>query len=1257
MVKHDTLLICSLSKEHRENLREIFSGTFHLLEASSVNQMLLLLRQNLDCIASLVLDITNIDQADVVSLRLNENTDRLSRVPIIILSENDSSDILNQAFNLGASDVIPMDYDPHAMLKRVDNIVELHLHKQNLEAMVEEQKSLLRHTSDAMVDTLSSIIEQRSAESGLHILRIRHFTKIILEEVARCCPEYELTDHIIAIICSASALHDIGKIAIPDAILMKPGSLTDEEREIMKTHTTTGFHILETLVDMADKEYLRYAHNICHYHHERWDGNGYPEGLRGDAIPICAQVVGLADVFDALTSKRVYKDAYSVSQAVNMIIRGECGVFSPKLLECFKNIALKLAALAQDYADGASPKNEVFDTSLAQPNEQPAEDSIERIRGKYYALVHYVNGLLIELDLDHQLFHLIYNPYPELASMQDMNTLEDIHTLIFQRLIHPTHHEKMVQFIDKELPSFLNEGLRRAQYHFRINGLTPEGDLLEVNLLRINPMDPSRRTLAVLAKKISPAAVNTEINSNLLPIEYTLSCRNDQHFTLLDIGDHETRLAGYSFQEIHQRFNGQLLDLVHPDDREMVRREFTEQLRHGTDVKLEYRLLHKDGTTHWFYNISRLQTEGTALETLHSFLLDINSLHRESDMLQEKMQRYEIILAQTENVLFEWEVGSNTISFSDTWEKIFGYPPIQWTFKSLQEGSVFHPDDVPRFIDRINALDKGSDYEVAEIRIATAKGRYIWCRFRATAVRDSRGQMQKICGIIINIDTEKRAEQILQNRADQDSLTRLLNKDAARKQAEEYFARYPDGVNSALLIIDLDDFKQINDRYGHLFGDTVLVQIAKEIKKMFRGQDIVARIGGDEFMVVMRGISDKTLLEQRCQQLLQTLQNVFQNTRYKLPLSCSIGIALSPLHGQTYFELYQHADQALYSAKANGKNHFEIYDAKADSYLNHLAHAAESRKPIDSDADFGVANDSIVRYAFQKLYSSQDLKRSINEVLCSVGKKTNVSRVYIFENDDENRYCFNTYEWCNQGIHSEIDNLQNISYETDIPGYTENFDENGIFYCPDVTILPKPVYDILAPQGIKSMLQCAIRENGVFRGYIGFDECLEQRLWTQDQIDLLNFLSEVLSMFLLQLRHQKQAQQQTDSLKSILDNQEDRTYIVHPETYQLQYANQKLMQQQPEIHPGMLCHQALHGLSSPCPGCPLTQLGNSTNYRHLAYRQDIGSHVLVEAARIRWSGSDACLVTEKALSGIEVSDMPKKVADISESETANEIRL
>lgn len=414
-----------------------------------------------------------------------ESKEILGRIPVIVLAQQDTAAVLNRAFGLGASDVIPLGYDAYAMLRRVESIIDLHLHKQHLETLVEEQKRVLRHSSDSIVDALSAIIEYRSVESGQHIQRIRYFTRVLLEEVARCCPEYRLTESLIDIICSASALHDIGKIAIPDGILMKPGRLAQEEREIMKTHTITGCRILESQKDVTHREYLRYAHNICHYHHERWDGGGYPECLKGEAIPICAQVVSLADVYDALTSKRVYKDAFSFSKAVNMIFRGECGVFSPKLLDCFKHVSHQFEALAAEYADGKLPEKEAIRTDLPLPEKQE-EDAMERIRGKYYALVHYINGLLMELDMDRKLFHLVYNPYPELSSLQELDTLEEIEDTLCNRFVHLEDRENMEWFLHREINRFLDDGLRRASYRIRARSRQPEGALFELTLLPLS---------------------------------------------------------------------------------------------------------------------------------------------------------------------------------------------------------------------------------------------------------------------------------------------------------------------------------------------------------------------------------------------------------------------------------------------------------------------------------------------------------------------------------------------------------------------------------------------------------------------------------------------------------------------------------------------------------------------------------------------------------------------------------------------------
>jgi len=1228
MDKHDTLLIASWSQENRRQLRTVLEKRYNLLEAKNIQQLCLLLEQNMDCVAAAVLDVTVPEKLDLQVLCREETVRLLQAVPVIIsCGSEENPQLLNMAFEYGAADVIPLDYEPYAMLRRIENIVDLHVHKQHLQTMVEEHMNMLRHSNETMVDALSSIIEYRSVESGQHILRIRRFTKILLEELARTCPEYQLTDRQIAIISNASALHDIGKIAIPDAILLKPGRLTEEEREIMKTHSLTGCEILDSLHDMGDPEYLRYSHNICHYHHERWDGGGYPEGLSGDDIPICAQVVGLADVYDALTTKRVYKDAYSFTTAVNMILRGDCGAFSPKLLECFKHVTGQYEALARAYADGTAPDKEEQDMTLPRPVETAEGDSLGRVRAKYYALVHYINGLVVEADLNRGLFHLIYNPYPELDWIQNVTSLEQINMALNERAIAPESRDKMLEFLQTELREFMDANMRRLTRHFRFRSQQrPEGEEFEVTLLRINPIDNAEQTLTILCRRTDgAAAVEPE------PLRQmggsTLRCLMDESYTLIRLGSHIPLLAGYTQEELKTLFHNQMIWLVLPEDREKMRGEIRDSLTRGTTGMTEYRVRSKDGEVIWVRNTFFLRTSVRGEAYMDCYLADITSSKDEFDNLNDKLRRYEIILAQTENVLFEWDYIKDSISCSDTWKTIFGLHLPTGKFRAaLVDGMYFHPDDLPMLIDKIVALENGSPYEMVEARLLTAYGRYIWCRIRATAIRNVAGKLERIAGIIINIDSEMKAQRQLQDRADRDSLTNLLNKNAARKHAEEYLRRISGDLSCALLIIDLDDFKEVNDRYGHLFGDAVLTRIAREIEKSFRVQDIVARIGGDEFMVLMRGVSDRSLPETRCKRLLEVIRNVVQDKWHRLPVSCSIGIAMAPEDGTTYYELFSKADQALYYAKSQGKNCYASYAETGAVYSNTRR---RSSKPIDSDMEPGMAEENIVRHTFEKLYRSKNIEHSVHEILEMIGRKTNVSRVYVFENSEDNRFCTNTYEWCNDGIQSEIRNLQNISYETDIPGYADYFDENGIFYCPDISMVSKGAYEILEPQGIKSMLQCAIRENGVFRGYIGFDECVEQRIWTKQEIQLLSFLSEMLSVFLLNLQHGKKTQHQADTLQSILDNQAAWTYVVRAGSFRLEYLNSSLRKQLPKAEAGGRCYEVLKNRESPCSYCPLADPERNTAGGRLL--QEGEAQLLLEAAEISWNGEKACMMTCRKL--------------------------
>lgn len=1231
MDKHDTLLLACNCTEDRQLLSIILRENYNLLEAGNSHQTKLLLQQNKNCIAAIVTDPQICEEMS----RLD-----LNQIPVIVICDEDSSEVLNRGFECGAADVIAIDYDSDAMLHRIDTLVQLHLHRQYLQTMVEEQADVLRHSHELMVDALSSIIEYRSAESGQHILRIRRFTRILLEEVRRCCPEYQLTDEIISIISSAAALHDVGKIAIPDSILLKPGKLTQEEWDIMKTHSEMGCHILDSLNRVSNPEYQRYAYNICRYHHERWDGSGYPEGLAGDDIPICAQVVGLADAYDALTSKRVYKDAYAFETAVNMILKGECGAFSPKLLECFKHVAGQYQDLAQAYSDGLAPKSEQFDVVLPGPVDQEGVDTLNTVQGKYLCLLHYINGFLLEISMDQGHYHLRYNPYPELAALGQASSLEELRSIILDHVVHPDDRKRMEELIDSGIEEYLNDGLRRQSFRFLLRAMDGNPEEYDVTLLRANVNQDKNRSLAVLCRKTAAPLGNigqTEDPGRTAEMAITdssFSCRNDRDLTLIRFGSSTATLAGYSQQELREQFGNRLIRLVHPEDREPLLETLQNQFLEGSVADAQYRVIARDGSVRWILSRNRLEVGSDGQERIIALAMDNSQSHLAYDAVREKISRYEIILAQTENVLFEWDRINDTITFSDTWEKIFGLDPIEGDVRDhLSYGTFLHPDDVELLEDHIANLENGSGYEMAEVRVATAKGRYLWCRFRATAIRDENGDLQKISGIIINIDAEKQSKQALQERAERDALTKLLNKYAGRKHAEEFFSRHSQEINCALLMIDLDNFKPVNDQFGHLFGDTVLTKVARILKKMFRSHDIIARVGGDEFMVLMRGISDQELLKNRCRQLMGLFDNTFREMNRQLPqpLSCSVGIAVAPHHGRSYFELFQHADQAMYQAKAKGKNTFAFYDATNASSYSQNRHMSA----IDSDQEPGLAENSLVQYAFQRLYASKNVENSVQEILDLVGRKMNVSRVYVFENSDDNKTCSNTYEWCNTGIQPEIHNLQGIRYEEDIAGYVDMYDENGIFYCPDINTLPQNIYDIVAPQGIKSLLHCAIRDRGVFRGYIGFDECVTNRMWTKEQIQALVYLSEMLSVFLLKKREQERVLQQAEDLSSILDNQNAFIYIIDPETCELKYLNAKTRELAPDAKLGMRCYKALMGCDSRCEGCPSRNILQAKTDSAYMYNSKYDIHTLAETTLVQWRGTQSCLVTCRVLNDVQ----------------------
>lgn len=340
------ILIVDDIEINRDILSEMLEEVYPVETAEDGLQAVNIMSERADEFGAILLDLVmpNMDGLEVLKI-MNERG-WIEKIPVLIISGEQAVETERECFNLGVADFIRKPFDTTLVHKRVGNIVELYLYKKSLEKKVDEQTVKLKRTNERIIDILGGVVESRSLESGQHIQRVKGYTRILAQEMMKSFKEYELTPERINLIVSASALHDVGKVAIPDSILLKPGRFTPEEFDVMKTHTTRGCELLEGIKDAWDEDYTKISWDICRYHHERYDGRGYPDHLEGDDIPISAQLVSIADVYDALISKRCYKDAYELNEAYEMILNGECGTFSPKLIECFKKSKEKFEKLA-----------------------------------------------------------------------------------------------------------------------------------------------------------------------------------------------------------------------------------------------------------------------------------------------------------------------------------------------------------------------------------------------------------------------------------------------------------------------------------------------------------------------------------------------------------------------------------------------------------------------------------------------------------------------------------------------------------------------------------------------------------------------------------------------------------------------------------------------------------------------------------------------------------------------------------------------
>ena len=392
-----TILIVDDSEMNRCILSEMLGADYDILEATNGEEAIKILRQYETGISLVLLDLVMpvMDGFGVLSYMNERNW--IEDIPVIMISGEDSVFYVRRAFDLGVADYIKKPFDAQVVYKRVYNTITLYAKQRRLLVLVTDQIYEKEKNNRMMISILSQIVEFRNGESGAHVLHINIITELILERLIQKTDKYDLSSSVRRMIVTASALHDIGKIGIDDKILNKPGRLTKEEFEVIKTHSAIGASMLENLEYYKNEPLVRIAHDICRWHHERYDGKGYPDGLKGEEIPISAQVVALADVYDALISDRVYKKAYSHEKAVEMILNGECGTFNPLLLECLKDIQGRLkeemTTMSEERAETADSGSATSEfEGYEKTKEQLFKSMSEDIRKEYIDTVPTIGG-------------------------------------------------------------------------------------------------------------------------------------------------------------------------------------------------------------------------------------------------------------------------------------------------------------------------------------------------------------------------------------------------------------------------------------------------------------------------------------------------------------------------------------------------------------------------------------------------------------------------------------------------------------------------------------------------------------------------------------------------------------------------------------------------------------------------------------------------------------------------------------------------
>ena len=805
------LLIADDSEMNRAILANMLDHDFEIIEVSDGREAIAALQAYRGELSALLLDIAMPEMDGFEVLREMKERGWIEEVPTIMISAETGSSYIDRAFELGASDYINRPFATSIVRRRIINTILLHTKKQQLMDVVSGRLYRQEKNNEVMLSILIYAVEYRSGEGGLHMQGVEYLTNLLLRRLMEKTNRYVIDHADVDVICLASSLHDIGKLMISEDILKKPGKLTDEEYAIIKQHTRIGAQIISRLPIYQNEKLVKYAIEVCRWHHERWNGEGYPDGLKGDSIPIAAQIVSLADAYDALTSERSYKQAFTHEKALAMIHNGECGSFNPLLLECLDEIS------------GAVKRNAAKEASQEQAAVHRVVEELYRGQDLSSArMTQQIEEAYAKQGFFTRLTDEIWFEYTAQPSSIHLSNGAVEQTGLSQTIVDPAEDTDFLAIVGGETIEQMRQEFRRLpadETYFEVTAtivLSGRLALCRMAILIIRSVNDPSHCASLIGRVI-------DIDGGYRRLEsYDLSAPApaDQQLLLpvaagadgvLKLTHEQLGLVMQSYRSMFQ-----LVRLVDP--------EICMQLTAGAD--------------------------GTAVENNgHCYSVWGKTRRCERCISQDVVR-----LRKTQNKIEM--IGSDVYYVLAMYVEVDGFP------YSLECVNPIRSDDM---------IGGESENLLSQLLV---RNRQVYI----------------------------------------DSATRVFNRryydDRLRGLTGEY----------AMAMIDIDNFKHINDRFGHAAGDAALYSIAQNIRSVLRSSDELVRYGGDEFFLLFHGLPEH-ILERKLEDICRAVRAITFPEYPGLTLSASIG----GMYGTGCIsDLIRKADIALYQAKTT-KNRAVLY--------------------------------------------------------------------------------------------------------------------------------------------------------------------------------------------------------------------------------------------------------------------------------------------------------------------------------------------